>query len=822
LSGPLLTVGFATYDDFPGAWMTVIGLRANHPRVEILCVDSHPLGCVRTRAVVEAAGGRYHHRPNLTGTSAPRDEVFRLATTPWVACVDSHVLFAAGAVQALTDYAAAHPESADLVQGPLVYDDGGRSTHWRPTTPPGLWGVWDRDPRGGDSAGGPFEIPMLGLGMWMMRKAAWPGFSPLFRGFGGEEGYLHEVVRRRGGRCLCLPAAGWYHRFRDARFEPAPYRLSLDDHVWNLLVGHREVGVDAVEAIRADFGGRLVGSPPGAFDRLAARAAAAQPWDRPGERPPPLKVVGVWYSNNAAPVELLTASLGSIKRAADLSRADVRVVTCPWRPIPGNPFPETLADSPSGPGHLNIVRQQRQCLNAVRDGWVWRDKSQAWDAGGDVVCFLEHDVLYPPDYFDRVARAFRENPGARVVSNQDYEGLNATGWLRVKDRHEPLHQLSLRYDVALENLDRAEADCGRQGWAYLEPDHDGGRADWVRIPPAGVMPAVHVNHTAGRLTSHGEAVYEAVSSVGPVHRFWGDAAAFWPHPPAALPPAAPAACEPCQPGHAGPPAIPRTIAELYADAAARPSDFAAHVATLKELADQCGAVAEVSIWDDKPALVALAASSADVVLSVSPRPKRLWAAVRAARPDLKTAAGDAGVRAGVDLLFWDGNHRAEDVYAALLAYAPHVTRYLVVHCTTDPYGETGDDGGPGVMPAVRRFLNEHREWTAVRHDPHGHGLLVMSRDDRDKKREPGWIAKAMNFSKAKIRHLANGSPVVSDRVFALRMAECVVCPERTGDVCAACGCPVDAKAAWATEQCGLATKGLEPKWTAVSAAGDVE
>ena len=63
----------------------------------------------------------------------------------------------------------------------------------------------------------------------------------------------------------------------------------------------------------------------------------------------------------------------------------------------------------------------------------------------DVVCFLEHDVLYPPDYFDRVAQTFRQNPGANVVSNLDYEGLNSTGWLAVKDRHEPMHQLSMRY-----------------------------------------------------------------------------------------------------------------------------------------------------------------------------------------------------------------------------------------------------------------------------------------------------------------------------------------------------------------------------------------
>lgn len=483
-----LTVGFAVHDDFQGAYFTVAGLRANHrPDIDILCVDNHPLGCPRTRAVVEAAGGKYHHKPNLHGTSAPRDEVFRLAETPWVMVCDSHVLFETGAVDALVRYAEAHPDSRDLIQGPLVYDNGVPSTHWRPTTPPGLWGVWDLDPR--NAAGEPFEIPMQGLGCWAMRKAAWPGFNPLFRGFGGEEGYIHELTRRSGGKALCLPQLRWRHRFRDPVHEPASYPLTLDDHVWNLLVGHRELGIDAVEAIRKDFGHRLY---PGVFDAMVRQVERCQSWDTPGVRPAPTKVLGVWYSNNTAPPKLLKASLDSIKRAADLSREEVRVVTCPWEPIPGNPLPERVAPPGcrTGPGHLNIVRQQRQCIDFSRR--MGAGPGAAWEP--DAVCFLEHDVLYPPDYFDRVARAFREHPGCPVVSNQDYEGLNATGWLRVRERHEPLHQIALRYDVAVANLDRAERECEAQGWAYLEPDHDADRSAWARIRPAGRMPAVHVNH----------------------------------------------------------------------------------------------------------------------------------------------------------------------------------------------------------------------------------------------------------------------------------------------------------------------------------------
>ena len=55
----------------------------------------------------------------------------------------------------------------------------------------------------------PFEIPMHGLGLFACRKEAWPGFNPRLSGFGGEEGYLHQKIRNRGGRVYCMPFLRW-------------------------------------------------------------------------------------------------------------------------------------------------------------------------------------------------------------------------------------------------------------------------------------------------------------------------------------------------------------------------------------------------------------------------------------------------------------------------------------------------------------------------------------------------------------------------------------------------------------------------------------
>src|SRR4029077_7635857 len=99
------------------------------------------------------------------------------------------------------------------VQGPMLYDEHRSvSTHFNPHNwSGGMWGTWETDPP--DTGHDPFEIPMQGGGLIVMRRAAWPGFNPLFHGFGGEEGYIHEKVRQRGGKCVCVPQLKWEHRF---------------------------------------------------------------------------------------------------------------------------------------------------------------------------------------------------------------------------------------------------------------------------------------------------------------------------------------------------------------------------------------------------------------------------------------------------------------------------------------------------------------------------------------------------------------------------------------------------------------------------------
>jgi len=244
-----LSIGMATFDDYDGVYFTIQSIRINNPElrdaIEFVVVDNNPEGrCGEALADLAkwVDGYRYVPRGDVRGT-AVRDAVFREASSAVVMCVDSHVLVAPGGLTALLDYFDARPACRDLVQGPLVYDDLTKiSTHWDANWRGGMFGTWATDPRGEDPAAPPFEIPLQGLGVFACRADAWPGFNPLFRGFGGEEGYIHEKFRQRGGRVICLPALRWLHRF--GRPMGVPYVNRWEDRIRNYFIGLNELGLE--------------------------------------------------------------------------------------------------------------------------------------------------------------------------------------------------------------------------------------------------------------------------------------------------------------------------------------------------------------------------------------------------------------------------------------------------------------------------------------------------------------------------------------------------------------------------------------------------
>jgi predicted O-methyltransferase YrrM len=245
-----------------------------------------------------------------------------------------------------------------------------------------------------------------------------------------------------------------------------------------------------------------------------------------------------------------------------------------------------------------------------------------------------------------------------------------------------------------------------------------------------------------------------------------------------------------------------------------PGDINEHLPTLRKLVETIGPEAQVVELGTRYGVstTALLAGqpaglvSYDLAQTLQARKLAKYAAAFAKKTKLELRSEDstACTPRPHDLLLVDTDpHTRDRVWAELSLHAPHCRRFIVFH-DTEIFGEKYGDK-PGVMPAVRRWLKEHPEWTMIRRDRNNNGLTVISRDDRDKTAPPNIARQALGFFRAVVRHAANGAAPTSEGEYNRRIELCLVCPQRFADVCGKCGCPVQKKASWAAEECPIGT-----------------
>lgn len=243
-----------TYDDYDALWGTVQSNWELHEEYinEVIVVDNNPTGeqAETLKAFCQQADKTlYVPFGDAKGTAAAKNAAVANAHSDYVICVDSHVTIARGGVAALADFFKAHPRCMDLVQGPLKYDNRvDVSTHFSDVWSGEMWGQWDTDERHKSKLW--FHIPAQGMGAFAVRKEAWLGFNPAFRGFGGEEWYIHEKYRRAGRQAWCVSGFKWLHKF--ARPNGVKYPIWRFDKVRNYCIGFQELGM-SLEPIKAHF-----------------------------------------------------------------------------------------------------------------------------------------------------------------------------------------------------------------------------------------------------------------------------------------------------------------------------------------------------------------------------------------------------------------------------------------------------------------------------------------------------------------------------------------------------------------------------------------
>ncbi len=239
----------ATYDDYNGVYFTIQALRLYHPicktnEVEFIILDSNPEGA-HGKELKNFQGWV----PNLKYIESKKASSFNKYDIPmyhaegkYTLLLDCHVLLLPNSLDALLDYYADNRNCKDIVQGPMFYDDlKNYSTHYAPRWGSDAWGKWATNTESFERKV-PFEIMMLGLGAWSCETKNFPKISKYFRGFGGEEGYIHEKFRRNGGKAICIPDFQWLHRF--GRPDGVSYTLTVEDRLWNYFIGWLDVTKD--------------------------------------------------------------------------------------------------------------------------------------------------------------------------------------------------------------------------------------------------------------------------------------------------------------------------------------------------------------------------------------------------------------------------------------------------------------------------------------------------------------------------------------------------------------------------------------------------
>lgn len=80
-----------------------------------------------------------------------------------------------------------------------------------------------------------------------------------------------------------------------------------------------------------------------------------------------------------------------------------------------------------------------------------------------------------------------------------------------------------------------------------------------------------------------------------------------------------------------------------------------------------------------------------------------------------------------DLLFIDTLHTEAQLAAEVSRHAGDARRWILLHDTTT-FGETGEDGGPGVWPAIVAFIaNADGRWAIRERLTNQNGLTVLER-----------------------------------------------------------------------------------------------
>lgn len=226
------------------------------------------------------------------GNSLAKNTIFEMATADFVLCLDARVMFCQNAMSYIKSYINHHPDSKDIVSGPLVFKDCiNFSTHQIDKWSEGVLGMWtkawrhptqninfiakDKDHKCqflelnslvelppiitpmpylqhrqtliGLGFGQPglntndlFEVPMVNTSVFLCPKAAWPGLNKDFTAFDTDAYYLSKKIRLGSGKTMCLGGMKFIYKNHSPNYFVEPMLLNK---MKDCILGYQELGL---------------------------------------------------------------------------------------------------------------------------------------------------------------------------------------------------------------------------------------------------------------------------------------------------------------------------------------------------------------------------------------------------------------------------------------------------------------------------------------------------------------------------------------------------------------------------------------------------
>ena len=215
------------------------------------------------------------------------------------------------------------------------------------------------------------------------------------------------------------------------------------------------------------------------------------------------KKLGIFYSdyNSNYPFKkIVEKSLDTVIAAAK-DKADI--VVCSWDAINTKNDVLTVLSRIRSKGHINLCIQILQCLYTAKSMGDY-----------EYVSFLEHDVLYPVDYFEY--DDFKPN---EIIVNMNYGGLCPKGWQIKTQDDTPLHQITMKFNEAIEFYEHYLLSQLQKPYDIIGPEDPNKKYvnRWSKNM------AIHVNH-GQHLTGH-YTIY-SMNNITQQHPYWGDLADY--------------------------------------------------------------------------------------------------------------------------------------------------------------------------------------------------------------------------------------------------------------------------------------------------------